>query len=116
MLFYSSYGDEEGLKYLLNCSEEQGKYNIAFEAAYLLALPEKCVEILIKSKRFSEAAQFAKNYIPSLIPSIMKDWAEVLKQNELPFVPENIFESSSHKEQMLLAANVYKEIDAQLYK
>jgi coatomer subunit beta' len=52
----------------LDSSEEQGKYNVAFEAAYLLALPDRCVEILIKSKRFAEAAQFAKNYIPSMIP------------------------------------------------
>jgi hypothetical protein len=33
----------------------------------------------------------------------MKDWADILKQNELPFVPENIFESSFHKEQMIKA-------------
>lgn len=98
LLFYSSYGDEQGLKYLLDLSEEHGKYNVAFESAYLLALPDRCVEILLKSKRFSEAAQFAKNYMPSMIPQIMKDWAEVLKQNELPFVPENIFESSATKE------------------
>jgi len=41
---------------LLEISEEQGKYNIAFETAYLLAMPERCVDILLKSKRFSEAA------------------------------------------------------------
>jgi coatomer subunit beta' len=46
-LFYSSYGDEEGLKYVMAESEKDGKYNIAYEAAYLLALPEECLSILM---------------------------------------------------------------------
>jgi coatomer subunit beta' len=103
------------LKYLLDKSEEKGKYNIAYESAYLLALPERCVTILIKSKRYSEAAMFAKSYIPSMIPQVMKEWAEILKQNELPFIPENIFESSSHKEIMLNASKIYTENIAPLY-
>lgn len=65
LLFYTSYGDQEGLFYLLEQSENAGKFNIAFEVAYLLALPERCFDILIKSKRFSEAAMFAKAYCPT---------------------------------------------------
>lgn len=79
LLFYSSFGDQEGLKYLLEESEKAGKFNVAFETAYLLALPEKCCEILVKSKRFAEAAMFARSYIPSLIPVVMKEWGEILK-------------------------------------
>ena len=44
------------------------KYNIAFETAFLLALPDRCIQILIKSKRFPEAALFAKSYIPKYVP------------------------------------------------
>jgi coatomer subunit beta' len=55
-LFYSSYGDEEGLTELLDLAESQGKFNVAFETAFLLALPERCVDILVKAKRFGEAA------------------------------------------------------------
>ena len=76
LLFYSSYGDQEGLENLLETSEENGKYNIAFEAAYLLALPERCVEILIKSKRYAEAGMFSKSYCPNMIPKIMSEWNE----------------------------------------
>lgn len=47
LLFYSSYGDEEGLKYLYQQSLADGKLNIAFESAYLLALPQECVQILV---------------------------------------------------------------------
>jgi len=90
LLFYTSYGDHDGLKYLLDSSEEKGKYNVAYECAYLLALPDRCVSILMKSKRFSEAALFARNYIPNKLPQIMKEWEEVLKSNQLQFIPESI--------------------------
>jgi len=56
---------------LLVESEKEGKYHISFEVAYLLALPEKCVEILTKSKRYSEAAMFARSYIPTLVPDVI---------------------------------------------
>jgi coatomer subunit beta' len=56
LFFYSSYGDEQGLLSLLEESEADGKYNVAFEVAYLLALPERCVDILVKARRFAEAA------------------------------------------------------------
>ena len=107
MLFYSSYGDEEGLKYLLDISEKEGKYNVAFETAYLLAQPDSCVRILMKSKRYSEAGMFAKAYIPTMIPEIMKEWGDVLKQNSLLFVPENICESPDFKEQMKQSTNIF---------
>jgi coatomer subunit beta' len=97
LMFYSSIGDQAGLKYLLDEAEKEGKLNIAYEVAYLLALPEKCVEILTKSKRYSEAAMFARSYIPECIPKVMKEWEDVLKQSSLPFIPENIFESKDHR-------------------
>ena len=46
LLFYSSYGDEEGLNWLLEETEKAGKYNVAYETAYILGQPEKCVDIL----------------------------------------------------------------------
>lgn len=78
-LFYSTYGDEQGLVFVMNEAKRAGKFNIAYEAAFLLAMPEECVDILIKSKRFAEASMFARAYIPSEIPGIMKEWADLLK-------------------------------------
>lgn len=76
LLFYSSYGDLEGMKTLLQQAEENGKYNIAYETAYLLALPEKCIEILMKSKRYAEAGMFSKSYCPKMIPYVLKEWSQ----------------------------------------
>jgi len=71
-MFYSSYGDEEGLRKLVDQSERSGKYNVALEAAFLLADADRCIQILLKSKRIAEAAMFARAYAPSKIESIMK--------------------------------------------
>lgn len=115
-LFYSSYGDEEGLKFVLEEAESEGKFNIAFEAAYLLALPNRCLDILLKSKRYAEAAMFARSYCPDELPPIIKDWSELLKQNSLPFIPENIFESVELKDTMQQAREIYEnQIKPTLY-
>lgn len=79
LLFYSSYGDEEGLQKLIDSAERNGKYNVALEAAYLLADPEKCIQILLKSKRVAEAAMFARAYAPSKVELVMKQWEDLLK-------------------------------------
>ena len=102
---------------MLDLAEQRGKYNVAYETAYLLALPERCVQILLKSKRYSEAAMFAKSYIPKMIPEIIKEWGDILKANELLFIPENIFESNAFKGQMLESLGIFENsIEAQLYK
>ena len=108
LLFYSSYGDEEGLEYLLEQSEANGKYNVAFEAAYLLAKPERCIKILIASKRFAEAAMFAKSYCPHMISDVLNEWSAVLKATKLPFTPENIVESPGFKEALSESNQLYQ--------
>lgn len=101
---------------LLESTESEGKYNIAFETAFLLALPERCCKILFKSKRYAEAAMFAKSYCPKMINEIIKDWGDVLKERGLLFIPENIFESKEFKKQMLVSLDLYNtKIEPQLY-
>ena len=90
LLFYSSYGDQKGLQRVAEQAEAQGKFNVAFEAAYLLADIDRCISVLVKSNRIGEAAFFAKAYAPSLLPEIMKKWAENLKESGLPFQPESL--------------------------
>ena len=85
MLFYSSYGDAEGLEKLVENAERSGKYNVAFEAAYLIGDAERCINILLKSKRIAEAAYFARAYAPSKLNLVMKQWEEALKAKQLPF-------------------------------
>jgi hypothetical protein len=37
----------------------------------------------------------------------MKEWEEVLKQSNMPFIPENIFESKDHKVTMSQAREIF---------
>lgn len=95
LLFYSSIGDEEGLEYLLEASEANGKYNVAYQSAYMLAKPERCVDILLASKRYSEAAMFARAYCPAEIERVHTEWSNVLKASALPFLPVKIQETDA---------------------
>ena len=55
-------------------AENAGKYNVAFQAAYQIAEVDKCIEILVKSKRFAEAAFFARAHAPSKLGELIKLW------------------------------------------
>lgn len=55
--------------------------NIAFAAFFTLADLEGCMEVLIRSKRFPEAAFFAKTYCPSRISLTVKLWKESLQKS-----------------------------------
>lgn len=109
-LFYSSYGDREGLSKVVEQAELNGKYNVAFEAAFLLADSERCVKILLKSKRVAEAAFFARAYAPSHLGLVMKQWKETLDAKKLPFEPQDIKKLEEWQETMAEAA----EVEAQL--
>ena len=101
MLFYSSCGDLDALQRVAENADANGKYNVAFQASYLVGDAERCVQILIKSKRIAEAAFFARAYCPSKIPSVIKAWEESLNTKKLPFQPENILQPGHSLSQVM---------------
>ena len=48
--------------------------NVAYMCYYLTNQPDKCIDILIKSKRYSEAALFARTYCSSRISECVRLW------------------------------------------
>lgn len=78
MLFYSSYGDQEGLERLADKAEKHGKYNVAFQAYFMLAKVDNCLDVLVKSKRMAEAAIFARAHAPSRLAEMIPLWTEYL--------------------------------------
>jgi coatomer subunit beta' len=94
-------------------AELNGKYNVAFQASYLIGNADRCVQILIKSKRIAEAAFFARAYCPSQITQVVKAWDETLKAKKLPFEPENITSPSHPQNQIVeMALGIEKQIKA----
>ena len=79
LLFYSSYGDQEGLQKMAKSAMDIGKYNVAFEAYYMLAEPDNCIDVLVKAKRIAEATVFAKAYAPSRLAELIPQWTKNLK-------------------------------------
>jgi coatomer subunit beta' len=67
LLIYSSLGLKKELIELGLMAEKLTRMNIAFVSYYLARDIEKCIEVLIKSERFPEAAIFAKTYAPSKV-------------------------------------------------
>ena len=50
------------------------KMNVAYMCYYLTNNANKCLDVLIKSKRFSEAALFARTYCSDRITECVKLW------------------------------------------
>jgi len=90
LLFYSSCGDLHNLKRLALAAETNGKYNVAFQAAYLTGDVDQCLKILVSAKRPAEAAFFARAYCPSKVESVAEAWEEALRSRKLPFTPERL--------------------------
>merc|ERR1712079_558177 len=64
-------------------AEQAGKNNVSFLSYFMLGQLEKCLQVLLDSKRIPEAAFFARTYLPSEISRIVELWREELsKVNE----------------------------------
>jgi coatomer subunit beta' len=109
LLFYSSYGDMEGLTNLFTRAEAAGNYNIAFEAAFMISDVDKCLDVLLKAKRMGEAAHFAKSYAPSRLAEVTRLWSEFLSEQGLPYQPEGAESSSERLELERKLRALYKE-------
>lgn len=54
------------------------RMNIAYMCYYLTGEKNKCVDVLVKSRRFSEAALFARTYCSERVGECVKLWRESL--------------------------------------
>jgi len=57
--------------------------NIAYVCFYLTGKKEKCIEILIKSRRFSEAALFARTFCSERANECVELWRESLADKSI---------------------------------
>lgn len=76
LLLYSSLSDMDGMKFLAEVSEKDGKNSLAFLSNFLIGNVAKCLELLLLTNRFPEAAFFAKTYMPIEVSRIVKLWKQ----------------------------------------
>lgn len=83
LLLLSSSNNQKLLTRLAQEAESKGKYNIAFQAWWLTANVDQCVELLIKTERYSEAAFLGRTYGVSgqKLEKIMELWKQQLASN-----------------------------------
>ena len=74
LLLHSSTGNREGMEELCNLARSLGRTNIAFTALFLLQRVNDCVDILVETGRYPEAAFFARTYAPSRMTEIVRLW------------------------------------------
>lgn len=74
LLYYSCINNKTKLLDLAENSENRGFYNVAYSSYFLLNNLEKCLEVLIKSKRFPEAALFCRTYHPLKLSFVLDLW------------------------------------------
>lgn len=62
LLLVSSSNNKKLLARLAEAVEAKGKYNIAFQARWLAGDVDKCLDLLVLTRRYSEAAFFGRTY------------------------------------------------------
>ncbi|GJJ05895.1 hypothetical protein Clacol_000082 [Clathrus columnatus] len=78
LLLLLAIGDRTSLHSLGQKALQEGQENIAFTTLLQLGDADACVELLLKTKRFAEAALFARTYAPSQIPQTIAAWKQDL--------------------------------------
>ena len=74
LLLYTSTGDAKGMEKLTSLAKEKGRNNVAFMALFYQNRLKECVELLLETQRFTEAALFTRTYLPSMTASVVTLW------------------------------------------
>jgi len=74
LLYYSCICSREKLNDLAQAAETSGYYNVAYSSYFLLNDLDKCLDILVKSHKYAEAALFCRTYFPSKLAETLELW------------------------------------------
>jgi len=82
LLYYSSIQNRKKLKEFADEAKQAGMFNVAFSSYFQLNDYNNCLTILIDSRRFPEAATFARTYIPSKVDEIIELWNKQIEEED----------------------------------
>jgi coatomer subunit beta' len=82
LLYYSAIQNKSKLLSLAENAKDKGKFNIAFAAYYQLNDLNNCLQLLINTKRYPEAALFCRTYCPTKLDQVLTAWNDVLEKND----------------------------------
>jgi coatomer subunit beta' len=82
LLYYSSIQNRKKLKEFADEAKQAGMFNVAFSSYFQLNDYVNCLTILKDSRRFPEAATFARTYIPSKVDEIIELWNKQIEEED----------------------------------
>lgn len=111
LLILSSSNNPQQLSRLAQECENSGRYNIAYQAWWLVGNKEKCFELLCKLKRYTEAAVFANNYnLEAKIPEALSLWKKLLEEKQKTKISDRLVSDFS----LLLLADTKTQVTEDL--
>ena len=112
LLYYSSIQNRQKLKEFADEAKKAGMFNVAFGSYFQLNNYGECLNILLDSRRYPEAATFARTYIPSKVEEVTELWNKQIEEEDKnnrttmkiisPINDEN-------KDNLILTENLFKE-------
>lgn len=97
LLLLSSSNNQKELARLAEEAESKGKYNIAWQAWWLTGSTDKCLDLLIKSEKYTEAAFLGANYLgdKEKLAVAIESWKEQLHNNNRAKVSDRLIDDLS---------------------
>ena len=83
LLYYTCISNREKLEQLAIKAEEEGLTNCAFAAYFEINNVDKCLEILLKTQKYAEAAMFCRTYAPSKLALVLELWNNEINNSNL---------------------------------
>jgi len=74
LLYYSCISNKEKLNNLAEKAETSGYHNVAYSSYFLINNLDKCLDILVKSHKYPEAALFCRTYYTSKLADTLELW------------------------------------------
>lgn len=74
LVLYKSQNRKSDIENLVTKAKEIGQLNVAFTAALAVGMFEECVDILIASEKYAQAAIFARTRCPKMMSKAVQEW------------------------------------------
>ena len=98
LLVYTSRGDQSGLSRLGKVTLHQDIFNIAFSCFYTIGSHSECVDVLVRSGRYSLACMFSRVYIPSRLTALIDLWRSSTRHSRDALLLKQISDPIRHSE------------------
>ncbi len=80
LLLYTATSNTDGLRKLATRSEAAALHNVAFSCLWQLADVDGCIDLLVRTKRPTEAVLFSQTYKPSRTAELVGKWKQGLEE------------------------------------